>query len=208
PLHLVVHPVLRPRRSSSAELLSVSAPSASTEGRLESFMHVEVDRQTDPAKLAELEAGVVKVLADVRAAVEDWKPMQARMVDVISRLESARSGVSDAELEEGRAFLAWLLNDHFTFLGCRDYALETVNGEDVLRIVPGSGLGILRERGETLSASFATLPAEARKRARVKELLVITKANSRSTVHRPGHLDYVGVKHFNAKGAWAAETRF
>src|SRR5438132_5349353 len=207
-LHLVIHPVLRTRRSSSAELLSLSAPGASTEGRLESFMHVEVDRQTDPAKLAELEAGVVKVLADVRAAVEDWKPMQARMVDVISRLESARSGVSDAELEEGRAFLAWLLKDHFTFLGCRDYAIENVKGEDVLRIVPGSGQGILRERGETLSASFATLPAEARKRARVKELLVITKANSRSTVHRPGHLDYIGIKHFNAKGEVTGETRF
>src|SRR5436190_97567 len=75
------HPGPRPRRSASSELLSVSAPGQSSEGRLESFMHVEVDRQTDPAKLAELEAGVVKVLTDVRAAVEDWKPMQARMVD-------------------------------------------------------------------------------------------------------------------------------
>src|SRR5438128_604788 len=78
----------------------------------------------------------------------------------------------------------------------------------VLRIVPGSGLGILRERGETVSASFATLPPEARKRARVKELLVLTKANARSTVHRPGQLDYVGVKHFNAKGEVTGETRF
>src|SRR4030095_16263804 len=61
---------------------------------------------------------------------------------------------------------------------------------------------------ETLSASFASLPPEARKRARVKELLVLTKANSRSTVHRPGHLDYVGVKQFNAKGEVVGETRF
>jgi glutamate dehydrogenase len=207
-LHLVIHPVLRMLRSRNGELVSASAPGESSEGRLESFMHVEVDRQTDPAKLAELEAGIAKVLGDVRAAVEDWRAMQARMADVLGRLESARSGVSHAELEEGRAYLAWLLKDHFTFLGCRDYLLEQLDGEDVLRIVPGSGLGILRERGETLSVSFASLPLEARRRARVKELLVLAKANSRSTVHRPGHLDYVGVKHFNSKGEVIGETRF
>src|SRR5919108_984203 len=207
-LHLLVHPVLRVARDAKGELRDVSAPAESSEGRLESYMHVEVDRVTDVARLRELEAGIAKVLGDVRAAVEDWRAMQARMVDVLSRVESARSGVPDTELEEGRAFLAWLLNHHFTFLGCRDYALEKSGGEDVLRIVPGSGLGILRERGETVSASFATLPPEARKRARVKELLVLTKANARSTVHRPGYLDYVGVKYFDAKGEVRGEARF
>ncbi|HJV12165.1 MAG TPA: NAD-glutamate dehydrogenase [Burkholderiales bacterium] len=208
-LHLLIHPVLRVVRAQTGEIASLAKPDRSSDGRLESFMHIEVDRQTDAAKLAELEAGVAKVLHDVRAAVQDWKPMQARMLDVISVLESARSGVPHEELAEGRAFLAWLLNHHFTFLGCRDYEVATVKGEDVLRIVSGSGLGILRERsGETLSTSFATLPPEARKRARVRELLVLTKANARSTVHRPGHLDYVGVKHFDANGEVCGETRF
>ena len=208
-LHLLVHPVLRVVRDASGEIVSLSKPRDSTEGRLESFLHLEVDRQTDPAKLAELEAGIAKALEDVRAAVEDWKPMQARMLDVMSGLESARSGVAHDELSEGRAFLAWLLNHHFTFLGCRDYEIIRADDADVLRIVPGSGLGILRERaGETLSTSFQTLPAEARKRARVRELLVLTKANARSTVHRPGHLDYVGVKHFDANGEVRGETRF
>src|SRR5436853_194640 len=97
--------------------------------------YAEVDRETDAVKLAELEAGIAKVLVDVRAAVEDWHSMQARMLNVAGGLESARAGVPDAELEEGRAFIAWFLNDHFTFLGCRDYELATVKGEDVLRIV-------------------------------------------------------------------------
>jgi glutamate dehydrogenase len=207
-LHLVIHPVLRTVRSATGELESVSAPGESSGGRLESFMHVEVDRRTDPAKLAELEAGLARVLGDVRAAVQDWRAMKGRMAEVLSRVDEARNAVTRAELEEGRAYLDWLMNDHFTFLGCRDYVLERVGGEDVLRIVPGSGLGILRERGETLSVSFAGLPPEARKRARVKELLVLIKASSRSTVHRSGHLDYVGVKHFNAAGEVTGETRF
>src|SRR6266852_4737802 len=200
-LHLLIHPVLRVVRDAKGELLSIFQPNESSEGRLESFMHIEVDRQSDPAKLVELEAGIAKVLADARAAVEDWKPMQARMAEIVK-------GLSPDRYDEERAFLAWLLEDHFTFLGCRAYDLATVNGEDVLRIVPGSGLGILRERGETVSVSFATLPPEARKRARVQELLVLTKANARSTVHRPGHLDYVGIKRFNDKGEVIGETRF
>src|SRR5262245_1846165 len=208
-LHFLAHPVLRVTRDKKGEVTSLDKPGESAEGRLESFMHLEIDRQGDPARLAELEAAMVKVLGEVRAAVEDWKPMQARMRDVLSRLDAARGALPAAELEEGRAFLAWLLEDNFTFLGCRDYEIATAGGADVLRIVPGSGLGILRERaGETVSASFATLPPEARKRARVKELLVLTKANSRSTVHRPGHLDYVGIKHFDAKGEVRGETRF
>src|SRR5262245_10211897 len=144
-LHLVIHPVLRVARAAGGELISLAAPTESSEGRLESFMHVEVDRQTDPAKLAELEAGIVRVLADVRAAVEDWRAMKERMAQVLAELDSARSGVSAAELEEGRAFLAWLLNDHITFLGCREYVLESGKGGEELRIVPGTGRGILRE---------------------------------------------------------------
>jgi len=208
-LHFLAHPVLRVARDKKGEAISVAKPAESADGRLESFMRLEVDRQVDPARLAALEAAIAKVLADVRAAVEDWKPMQARMTDALSRLDAARSGVPAAEIEEGRAFLAWLVEDNFIFLGCRDYEIAHVGGADVLRIDPGSGLGILRERpGEVVSTSFATLPPEARKRARVKELLVLTKANSRSTVHRPGHLDYVGIKHFDAKGEVRGETRF
>jgi glutamate dehydrogenase len=208
-LHLLVHPVLRVVRDAGGEIKRVCKPSESTDGRLESFMHVEVDRQTDPARLAELEAGLARALADVRAAVADWKPMQERMREVIRRLDTARSGVPQQEIEEARAFLEWLLDHHFTFLGYRDYAIDNRNGEDLLAIVPGSGLGILRERpGETISQSFAALPREARKRARTKELLVLTKSTARSTVHRPGHLDHIGVKRFDAKGDVIGETRF
>src|SRR5687768_7747801 len=100
-LHLVIHPVLRSVRNRDGVLMAIAGPGESAEGRLESFMHVEVDRQSDPAKLAELEAGLARVLADVRAAVQDWRPMQARMAQALERLDEARSAVPQAELEEG-----------------------------------------------------------------------------------------------------------
>ena len=67
------------------------APGESSGGRLESFMHVEVDRRTDAAKLAELETGLARVLGDVRAAVQDWRAMKGRMAEVLSHVDEARA---------------------------------------------------------------------------------------------------------------------
>ncbi len=208
-LHLVIHPVLRAGRDPQGNLASVSAPAAGQEGRQESFIHMQLSRQTDPGRLKQLEEGMQRVLADVRAAVEDWRTMQERMRGVIAELERSPPPLAREEVGEARAFLEWLLAHHFTLLGYRDYDLVVREEEDMLRIVPGSGLGILRERaGTTVSASFATLPPEARARARAPELLVLSKANSRSTVHRPGYLDYVGVKRIDSDGQVVGERRF
>ena len=54
------------------------------EGRFESLIHVEVDRRTDAKRLAELHDGLLRILGDVRAAVEDWKPMRQAVIDTAS----------------------------------------------------------------------------------------------------------------------------
>src|SRR5207249_2154405 len=105
--------------------------------------------------------------------------------------------------------LAWLAADHFTFLGYRSHELVTIKGEDALKIVPGSGLGILREeQSKEVATSFSALPPEVKAYARRPELLVVTKSTSRSTVHRPGYLDYIAVKRFDPRGEVCGEDRF
>ncbi|MDH3320916.1 MAG: NAD-glutamate dehydrogenase, partial [Betaproteobacteria bacterium] len=207
-LHLVLHPVLRAVRDAQGRLQEVAPPAAGADGRLESFMHLEVDRQTDAARLQEIEQGLARVLADAAAAVADWKAMQQRLRERVDELGAAQPPLDAAEAREAQAFLAWLLDNHMTLLGYRDYDLVIENGEDVLRVVKGSGLGILRERADTtVSTSFATLPPETRARARQPEILVLSKANTRATVHRPGYLDYVGVKRFDDEGRVVGERR-
>src|SRR5690606_23641994 len=108
--------------------------------------------------------------------------------------------------------LTWLADDHFTFLGCREYSLEprpTTEGEDdlVLRPVPGSGLGILRAHPD-LNAEPHALSDAGRLAALARTPLVLTKANSRATVHRRTHLAYVGVLLFAAAGSDAGQHRF
>jgi glutamate dehydrogenase len=205
-VHLLVHPLARTRRDPEGAL---QAFVAAGEGAAESYIHVEVDRETDPARLRALGDGLLAVLGDVRSAVEDWPAMRGRMEEIVKEFARAPKGVDGAEAAEVREFLAWVVDNHFTFLGYRDYQLSNVGGEDMLRIVAGTGLGVLREpRLGGVSASFQDLPPRLKALAREPRPLVLTKANSRATVHRAGYLDYIGVKRFDAAGRVAGERRF
>ncbi len=204
--HQILHPLYQVERDDHGHILKLGSPDG---GKLESWIHVEVERITDPARIEALGRGMESVLADVRAAVEDWPKMKAKVAEVLGSLGGAAKVVPLEELDEARAFLSWAGDNHFTFLGYRDYELATSKGEDTLKIVANSGLGILREpKLGGVSASFNELPPAIRALARKPQLLVLTKANSRATVHRAGYLDYIGVKRFDADGKVVGERRF
>jgi len=209
-LHLIIHPVMKIRRDDQHRVLDLARAHEAHEGHYESLIHVEVDRRSDPAKLAELESGLTRILSDVRAAVSDWQAMRQGVIAAAAELRaSAPKSLAD-DLVEDLEFLEWLADDNFTLLGQRDYDLVDEGGEDALRVVPGSGLGILRiDPGESAaSLSFASLPAAVRAQAREVRALLLTKSNARSTVHRSGHLDYIGVKRFDDQGRVVGERRF
>jgi glutamate dehydrogenase len=209
-IHLPIHPVITVRRDEAGQLLEVLPHGTGPrDGPRESIIHVEVDRQTDPAVLERVLEGIQRVLGDVRAVSQDWAPMRQRVREVLIRLADEPPPVDREELAETRALLEWIDQGHFTFLGFRSYDLEVQDGEDVLRPVPGTGLGILRETAaKPLSRSFAKLPPQVRRLAREPHLLVLSKANSHATVHRPSYLDYIGVKRFDGDGRVVGEWRF
>ena len=208
-IHLIIHPVLSVTRNDDHTLETVGAPDGNGSGMAESYMHVEVDRQSDPARLDQIREELEAALDDVRAAVEDWKPILGKIDEALGDLDRAKKIVPADELAEVRAFLEWIADNHFTFIGYRCYDLVTVKGEDQLHRVQGSALGILKHREDgKVSQSFAVLPDEVKREARSPKPLMITKANSRSTVHRPVYLDYLGVKRFDRKGKVIGEHRF
>ncbi|MGZ5274416.1 MAG: NAD-glutamate dehydrogenase [Caldimonas sp.] len=209
-LHLIVHPIFAVERDAGGRIASLGLRRDAPSVARESWMHIEVDRLVDAQQRSELVAGIEHVLGDVRAAVEDWKPMVARLREAIAELDAAPASLPPAQVAESRAFLQWLADEHLTLLGYRQHDLVSDNGDDGLRLVPGSGLGVLRETAaEKSSASFAALPPNARALARTAlPVLVVTKANTRSTVHRPGYTDYVGVKRYNERGEVVGEHRF
>ena len=209
-VHQIIHPVMHVRRSADGELIEVLERGAGGDDAIgESVIHAEVDRQTDPARLEELRSELLRVIGEVAEAVDDWPLMRERALGLAAELESPPPGLDPEEAEEARAFLEWLEDHNFTFLGYREYELVTEDDELRLNAVPGSGLGILRQAGgEKSSRAFNKLPPEVRELALEPHVLNLTKANSRSTVHRPAYLDYVGVKRFDAEGRVVGERRF
>ncbi|WP_328582217.1 NAD-glutamate dehydrogenase [Streptomyces sp. NBC_00370] len=219
-IHAVVHPQITVRRDITGKLLEV-LPGGLPPGtqrphdtHVESWIHVEVDRETDRADLKQMTADLLRVLSDVREAVEDWEKMREAALRVAEELpgEPMADDLRAEEVEEAGELLRWLAADHFTFLGYREYELTEA---DALTAVAGTGLGILRadpqhgdDEDHPASHSFSRLPADARAKAREHNLLILTKANSRATVHRPSYLDYVGVKKFDSKGNVIGERRF
>jgi glutamate dehydrogenase len=208
-LHLAIHPVMRVRRDLNGELQEIYAEAAGEEGAAESFLRLEVDRQTSDAALDEIKVNLVRILRDVRAAVEDWPAMCQQVATIAAALDVEARAVDASEREEAAALLKWLGEGHLVFLGYREYELVPNGGDDILQSVEGSGLGILREAsGPPTSHSYSGLPPDVRRMAREPNLLNLTKANSRSTVHRRNYLDYVGIKRFDEQGVVVAERRF
>ena len=202
-VHLIVHPVLFCERDRRGRLIKVYGE-RERGARAESWQLYEIDRQTDTARIAELQKKLAGALRDVRLAVSDWVPMQQRAAKLIESLERNPPPVPAAEVAEARRLLEWMKERHFLFVGYRHYRL--VRGTSADRIVPEphTGLGILRGG----DAKGTPLRGELRARARDRQLLILTKANSIATVHRATYLDYVGLKTFGARGQVTGEHRF
>jgi glutamate dehydrogenase len=210
-VHLLVHPLIVVRREPLGALGELAAdvePDDAIDGDLvESWIRIEIDPVRRGEAREQLHNEVRRVLTDVRDAVEDWPRMRQRALVIADELATARGSetklpVPDKDVTDSIELLKWLAHEHFTFLGYREYHLDG----DVLTAKPGTGLGILR--GESTPRQLGSMTPEAYRRALEKRLLVITKANSRATVHRSAYLDYVGVKTFDSHGAVVGERRF
>jgi glutamate dehydrogenase len=194
-VHLVVHPILPVSRDAEGKLLEFPEEAG---GPLESLMHIEIDRQ--PAdRYPQIEAALAGVLADVRAAVEDWRAMRGRTDEILADLSEDLPNLPLQELAESRDFIAWLLDDHFTFLGCRSFKF----GADTITVEEGTGLGLLRDANVRIfdeERDLSAMPPEVKAFLRRPSMLLLAKADRASTVHRPVLMDIVGIKRFDKNG--------
>jgi glutamate dehydrogenase len=210
-VHLIIHPVVTLERNARGELTVLHGAETAAEGaRHESVMHVQISEQ--PAERhEEIAGGLLKVLSDVRASIEDWPAMRERCREVIAQLESKPPPVAESEVAVGLAFLKWLDDDHFTYLGYREYSFEGRGNQAVTRVPAEGGMGVLRDPAVSVFAglrNLGKLPPEVRAFVKQPHLLRITKANRRSSVHRPVHMDTIAVKKFDSKGKVTGERLF
>jgi glutamate dehydrogenase len=208
-IRLVVHPIFTIERDNSGSLIGFrgEAPAVGTAQR-ESFIHVHVERIEDANRRAQVVRALELVLADVRVCVQDWRAMLTRVGEVVADIRNNPPHLAVDEIAEAVQFLEWLLANNFTFLGVREYAFPGVAGE----IEPKyeTGLGILRAREVRVlrrGTELVSITPEIMEFLKEPKALIITKANVRSRVHRRVHMDYIGVKRFDAEGRLAGEFR-
>ncbi len=207
-IRTLLHPVIGVERGADGRIKSVTSASEAT--TRESVMHFEVDRRLERAELDDVQEAVLRILSDVRRAVRDFDAMRERVGRLVEAARSAAYRYDPDEIGETIAFLEWLLQDNFVFLGYREYDLVDTPDGPALAVAPDSGLGILFD---TLTSTYAkpvplaTLETGLRERVEGGDLLIVSKTNSASRVHRRARMDYIGVKRIAASGAVVGELR-
>ncbi len=203
-VHALFHPIMEVKRDAAGIRGETGTASR------ESVIVLVLDPVMDGPRRAALIQGARDVFTQVRLAVRDWRKMLIALKETVVELRGHPPQISKEELGESLGFLEWLANDHFTFLGARDYAYSDAGGGQ-LAPIDASGLGVLSDsdarvlrRGE----DSTQLTPEVRAFLTQPEPIIITKSNERSLVHRRVHMDYVGVKMFDRAGKLTGERRF
>jgi glutamate dehydrogenase len=208
-IHLLLHPVIRTVRDTAGNRLEVTDTFGGAKANVESYMHVEIDQETEPAELDSIRASLEMILREVRLAVRDYAPTRDRLKADIAELGDAKLPMPEEEVAEAKAFLEWLDQGNFIFLGHRRYDFATRADGDYLIPQQQSGLGILSEiRPESVDRGDRALSKEFSDYARRKDLIIITKSNNPSVVHKRVPMDRIGIKRYDASGNLVSEDRF
>jgi glutamate dehydrogenase len=198
-IHTIFHASLGVSRTKEGEFKGFT-----DKGNHELLLLIEVDRTTIASERDHIEAEIRSVVNDVELVVSDYPAISQKTRDAISDFKSRTYPLDNTELEEGKVFMKWLANNHFTFLAYDEYVVEG----DTVKQVEGSALGLFRKTAKRRDETIAGMSEHRRSHVFEQELLIFSKSGHRANVHRPAYSDYVLVKHFNDKGEVIGGRRF
>ena len=204
--HLVAHPVFAvDHGESGVEAIHGPVERGDAAHDRVSVMQFHV-RRMKAADAAALEERLRIILRHIRLAVTGWRAMVGRLNLALSDLAQPDAPIPPARAADAIAFLEWLRDDNFTFLGMREYAYEKGGA---LKLSEAPALGILADPEvrvlRTPDGSIHDTP-EVRAFLDGPEPIIVTKANTKSTIHRRAYMDYIGVKLY-ADGKVSGELR-
>ncbi len=214
-VHCLIHPILTLKRDDSGRIQRDSLGKRS--GGREAYELFLVE-ELDPDRASLIETKLKAILQDVVLTTDDHEAMRLRAQQIAKELSMEEEQLQQMLMLSGAPdvkqfvdFLGWLLDDNFVFLGYREYVIEEQAGVRHLSVVGDTALGILRklEASNYLNpVPIAKLPDNLKKRITTGPVLLVTKSNAESTVHRPARMDYIGIKRLNQDGEIVGELRF
>ncbi|WP_208432346.1 NAD-glutamate dehydrogenase [Bartonella taylorii] len=190
-IYLIAHPVLDCASGQRISLMQI---------------HIE---PLNEQQIQKLQDEIALVLEQVNAAVQDWKAMLKEVEKHIHAYQTNLPAHYKQEGEKAIEFLNWLMDHNFIFLGMRTYNF-TKNQEPTKAFTASDiELGILTDASIRIigDARVEEPPQEILSFMESDNLLIVTKANSRSKIHRPVWLDYIGLKIFDKEGKLCGELR-
>ncbi|NQZ08595.1 MAG: NAD-glutamate dehydrogenase [Algicola sp.] len=206
--HLLLHCPMAVNRNAKAQVTDfIDDEHAAIEERQTVFL-VEVDRQKGQTELDEVTAELNTVVVDLCGVVDDWQPIRDKLLAIIDELPKSPNPNSKAEINEALDFLNWMADDNFTLMGYRHYDVVPIKGDYKIEGNRESSLGLMKNSKNSPAKLYSDFPESARNEALSNSLLMLTKTNSKSRVHRPAYIDYVGIKRFDKKGNVIGEDRF
>ncbi|EGU32695.1 NAD-glutamate dehydrogenase [Vibrio scophthalmi] len=204
--HLMLHGPTQVQHSKHGDIVGIN----NGEGEMYSLFHIEVDRLSDKEAMSSLKQELISILSDTELVVADWKKMVDKLKQVTDQVEKQQGKfeIERDHYDETVKFLRWLGDHNFTFMGYKEYDL--VNGEDEIELCPTQekGLGLFSNPRHVRSVKLSDFPDSARLEAQKPFLLIITKGNTPSRIHRPAYTDYIGIKKFDKDGKVIGEHRF
>ncbi len=204
--HIMLHGPIRISRNEDGSVLTLGGD----KGLFTSMFHIEIDKLNDKHKINDLKTELSSVLEDTGLVVRDWIPMVEKLNQVIGNLEKQKKVIplSSERFAENIEFLRWLAGHNFTFMGYKEFNLVDVAGDIELQPTPEQGLGIFSNSERVRSVKLSEFSESARLEATKPFIVILTKGNSQSRIHRPAYTDYIGIKKFDSKGHVIGEHRF
>lgn len=208
-INILIHPSAVPLFDAAKGYSGLRVEAKKGELR-QSHIHVQINKVLSKAESKILEEGIARVLIDVASANKQWLMMLQKMKETSTELSVAATPYSAIEIQKSCAFLDYLADNNFTFLGYREY--EFVENKAGLRskTVKGSSLGLLHDDVEPayVSETHEGLPRNLQELRRALPPVSISKTNRVSTVHRRVPMDAIAVKTYDEKGNVKGERLF
>jgi len=225
-VHRTYNTIINVQRDDAGTITQIDNASESATSHM-SLIHCEIAYQ-DSDELAALHQLLLDKVDTLDTVVGDWEQMHTRLLDIKAELLQKPLPEVFYSHQEIQDFLDWILDDHFIFLGYREYRLEGGNhiavndktdgnkkggaDKDVdldLFAIGNSGLGLLRGAEEDkLSTSFSKLPKVLKQLLTEPRVLMLSKSSRVSPVHRPVYMDFLGIHKFDDNGKLVGEYRF
>ncbi|WP_207061073.1 NAD-glutamate dehydrogenase [Motiliproteus sp. SC1-56] len=206
-IHSIQNSIMAVQRDKQGQLQQLlPSQGAAAELPRESLIYLEVDRHTDPAQMHSLQESLQSVLAEVRLVTDDFLAMKAEAKALLDELDHYPGRLSKRNLKEVKDFVRWMLDDHFTFLGCDERRVVNREGRSLLESIEGTRLGLLKTQEE----ADAHTPVEMHPEGpmQIHQVLSFAKSPRKARVHRPAYSDFIALKKFDENGELVGERRF